>query len=208
MKKITIAACFLVAFSVSGELYSPGARLDDFLTGTNYAIGSVITPAGKGGGAVWLDVDIQDPSVGILKVNETFGGSFGAYKWFEVSVDTEIDDHFVSSTTPFYSAYDPANFPTGISMFNNVSFYMAFWEDSDDPSYGFPGNDVYGWAELMWDGAGLHLLDSAAENDGVGIIAGRYEQVPEPSSVLLLAFGSGGILFYRRAKRRRFGAPY
>jgi len=31
---------------------------------------------------------------------------------------------------------------------------------------------------------------------GVGVI-------PEPSSVLLLTFGSGNVLFYRRAKQRQ-----
>jgi hypothetical protein len=58
--------------------------------------------------------------------------------------------------------------------------------------------DVYGWARLRNDGGSLVLLDSAMAYGGSGIYIGTTQQVPEPSSALLLVVGFAGLLYRRR----------
>ena len=92
---------------------------------------------------------------------------------------------------------------TSVQTFSlNETKYYAYWEDVfgtlDDPD----SADNYGWVSLTYTGSDLEITDSSTALGG-GIIVGTYTQIPEPSSVLLLTFGSGGILFYRRAKRRQ-----
>ncbi|VGO19837.1 PEP-CTERM sorting domain-containing protein [Pontiella sulfatireligans] len=94
--------------------------------------------------------------------------------------------------------------------FNTVTFsmnetkYFSCWADMfgspkpDEPD----SSDDYGWVSLTYTGTGLAISDSATATSG-GIIVGTDTQIPEPSSVLLITIGSGGILFYRRAKRRQ-----
>ena len=82
----------------------------------------------------------------------------------------------------------------------NETKYFAYWTDTD---WSPPDDqDYYGWVGLTYTGTELVISDSATAVGG-GIIVGTYTQIPEPSSVLLLSMGAGGILFYRRAKRRQ-----
>jgi len=196
MKNLIVFFLAVFVNSSMSELFYPGAYLTPF--GLNYTIGSSTLPNGEGEGAgIWLAIDNGNPSIPILRPD---GGTLGiSHVWYETTKDTIIDAEFATNTTSFYSNFDPSDLSGEIQMNHNEPFIMAFRLGGSEPS----SYDIYGWAELMYDGSDLHLLDSAAENDGVGIIAGQYVQVPEPSSVLLLTFGSGSILFYRRAKRRQ-----
>ena len=108
--------------------------------------------------------------------------------------------------TPSYANSNSILVPgTSIQTFTlNETKYFAYWED-DMMSTGTPVvEDNYGWVSLTHTVSGLSISNSATAIGG-GIIVGTYTQIPEPSSVLLLMFGSGSILFYRRAKCRQQG---
>jgi hypothetical protein len=182
------------------DLYVPGAGLGAW--GENaYAIGSSTLPNGEGDGAsIWV---VADPLTYLLSIDESWGGTLGiGHEWFLVSDGTVINADFVLNTTPFYSIFDPLNF-SGEILMSTQPFMLAFWLDADGPiGDRQPGiGDVFGWAELAYDGTTLTLVDSAAENDGVGIIAGQYQQVPEPATLLLFGLGGAGAWFLRRNKR-------
>jgi hypothetical protein len=131
-----------------------------------------------------MNVDTSSPLSPFL---EPYTGTAGiAHVWYETVVNTVIDADFATTAPSFFNAFD---FSVGqIEMSIYETFFVAFWLDAT--SSGIPdANDVYGWAELMWNGTDLLLLDSAAENSGVGIIAGQYQVVPEPATILLFCVG-------------------
>ena len=180
------------------ELFTPGSYLSG--SANDYTIWGWTEPNENGlGAAIWVETD---PNNFLLTMNSDIGGTVGiGHSWYAVAESTAIDADFASNTTPFYSIYDSGNFSQSIDM-SSQPFMLAFWLDANGTDVP-DTNDTFGWAKFTYDGSTLNLIDSAAENDGVGIYAGQYQQVPEPSSVLLLTMGAGGILFYRRAKRHQ-----
>jgi len=190
-----------------GGLLIPGASLTNY-SGNAYGIyadnGLDDSDPGWAGAAIDLDVTPINSLQGILDPG-FFSSLTPGHMWYEVEKNQTLDSSFIlNSIDAFHighSAYTHL-VEESITMNSDDSFYLGFWIDHGVSS-GPDAGDVFGWAELMYDGDTLHLLDSAAENDGVGIYAGQYQQVPEPSSVLLLTIGAGGILFYRRSKQRQ-----
>jgi len=85
-------------------------------------------------------------------------------------------------------------------------FYLGFQLDAP-PNPAFPDVPVfiYGWAALLWDGTELTLVDSAAEMSGVGLYAGTYNAIPEPSAAGLLLVGVAALVVRRRHTRRPGG---
>jgi hypothetical protein len=124
------------------------------------------------------------------------------HMWYEVSLDDVIDPSFVlTSPTAFMEACSPQYehvVEVPIQMEVSEPFYVGFWIDDWDLTGVPKPGDVFGWAQLVYDGTTLHLLDSAAENAAPGIVAGRYQSVPEPSVLILLVLGAGGITVLRR----------
>lgn len=147
-----------------------------------------------------LELAAGGPSSGVLQSGA--GGSLTpGHMWYAVAVGQVLDPAFVqNSPTAFAVAFEPdyahvAEEPLQVSV--SEPFYLGVWIAQGRfavPSSG----DVFGWAELVYDGTSLRLLDSAAENARPGIFVGRYEAVPEPSSVLLFAFGAMSL--YRRLR--------
>lgn len=178
-------------FSLYADLYVPGAVLSPF---SDYILGSSTEPDGGGDGAgVFLNIVPVDAVQSILTVNTMYYGTVGInHIWYEVDKDTIFNATYVAATTPFFDMSDYSSVGQ-INMIHNQSFFIGFYLEGGD-------NGVYGWAELIYDGSSLHLLDSAAENDGVGIIAGQYQQVPEPATILLFSLGGFGTWLLRRNK--------
>ena len=182
-----------------GELIIPGASLFDW-GGNDYSIFG-----GSSTGLLGSTLDVKVDSTGLpILLNSESSTLTPGNIWYEVAYGTAIDANYVlDSTTAFHNGYHDAFEHLTIepiTITSSALFYVGFWiSDGYSPKEG----DVFGWAKLSYNGTVLQLLDSAAENDGVGIYAGQYQQVPEPSSVLLLTMGAGGILFYRRSKQRQ-----
>jgi hypothetical protein len=147
------------------------------------------------GAAFGVTVDTSNPLLPVLHPAEGTGTIGIGHVWYEATEGQTIDSDFALSTAPFFSIYGVED--GEIQMMPDVSFYLAFRLGGSEPG---PG-DVYGWAELVWDGSELQILDSAAENDGVGIIAGQYQQVPEPATLLLFGLGGLGAWLLRRNRR-------
>lgn len=195
------AFIFLVLFAGSqvmtsyADLYTPGAWMSPYGSGTNPALTSWTLPNEQGAGAyLYMLVDVSNPAMPVLTPD--YGTVGIGHSWYETTVDTAIDYNYAISTTPFYAE---SSSDGEIQMTLNLPFYMAFKLGDRESSNSW---DTYGWAELMWDGSELQILDSAAENSGVGIIAGKYEAVPEPATILLFGLGGLGAWLLRRNKAR------
>ncbi len=91
-----------------------------------------------------------------------------------------------------------------IAMPLNDIFYLGFRLDCDTylPPYYIPSHFIYGWAALLWDGTELMLVGSAAETSGVGLYAGTYTPIPEPSMAGLLLAAVAVVLRRSRSHAR------
>ena len=129
--------------------------------------------------------------------------------WFATQYGTAIDASAMEDADYLVNA-DPVEFGSIYMPLNQV-FYLGFQLDGPPaPDYPHPPlYYVYGWASLLWDGTELTLVDSAAETTGVGIYAGTYDAIPEPTSAGLLLAGIAAALLRRRrphsSLRRRDG---
>jgi len=83
-----------------------------------------------------------------------------------------------------------------INMTVDQPFYLAFALYGD--IHPVP---IYGWAELVYDGTTLSLVDSAAETTGVGIYTGTYNEIPEPYTAGLALTGFAVMAIRRRLRR-------
>ncbi len=201
--KTNIAILSLVAItglSVRGDIIVPGASLTG--GGSVYEVYSdngLDVDDGRWLGAL---IDLNITSVGpsqALLAQGMFSSLTPGHMWYAVSPDQPIDPGLVQgSTTAFHVGFAPGYehvTEVPILMTSGAPFLLGFWiGPSPVPTSG----DVFGWAELMYDGSTLHLLDSAAETTRPGIFAGRYEAIPEPSSMLLLSLAVIGL--YRRMR--------
>lgn len=86
-----------------------------------------------------------------------------------------------------------------IEMPYNQVFYLGFQLDGGGADY---TAYIYGWAALLWNGTDLTLVGSAAETTGVGIYAGTYTPIPEPSAAGLLLAGLAVLAMRRRHTQR------
>ena len=138
-----------------------------------------------------------------LTVTDRGGGNY------DLSDDTLIPYRLFSANYGLEFTYSNINWNTQLltSKTSSQTFSVnetklyTFWEDLPGSDLNTPDqDDYYGWFSLTHTGSELLISDSATATSG-GIIVGTYTQIPEPSSALLLTMGSGGILFYRRAKR-------
>lgn len=207
MKVIIMAIALLVLSVVQcvhAALITPGARLSS--RGENvYQIaadnGLSSDDPNFFGAAIFPEVIPGSPTWATLTIGLA-GSLTPGHMWYEVYPDQFIDPDFVlGSPTAFYEGFSPDYdhvVEQPIHMDVSVPFLLGFWI-ADWASTGEPDSgDVFGWAELVYDGTTLQLLDSAAENAQPGIVAGRYEAIPEPSNFALIVLGVGGIGLTRR----------
>ena len=122
--------------------------------------------------------------------------------WFETAVGAPIDSQ-TAMTPPFaHNLGDEFGEYAPVHLRLNEIFYLGFWFDVDEDTVPSDTVDIYGWASLLWDGTELTLVDSAAETTGVGIYAGTYDAIPEPTSAGLLLAGIAAALLRCRPRRR------
>jgi hypothetical protein len=155
------------------------------------------------GGASWMNVNympyISGSPGGVGYFSATSALAAWRTAFYFVQLNDTINAALVTSADAFCDNGVDSSEWLDFSAFSAspndlINFYMGYWIDDGL-------NGVYGWAELVYDGTTLTLVDSAAENDGVGIIAGQYQQVPEPATLLLFGLGGLGAWLLRRNKR-------
>ena len=178
-----------------GDLYAPGASVG-LWDENRFVISSSTEPDGGGAFAgIWVNVD---PLSYIMTMDQEHIGTVGVgHIWYEVQENIVIDADFANNTEPFFSMYNVGDLSGEIQMWPQP-FMLGFRLGAEEPGL----NDVFGWAEFTYDGTTLSLVDSAAENDGVGIIAGQYQQVPEPATIFLFGLGGLGAWILRRNQVR------
>ena len=155
--------------------------------GTTYSIGAD-TPEGDGAGVFMNLVWGGGPTATLTAYSATMGIG---HIWFQTEAGTPINDHAVTSSEPFLNAFTAEEGSIALTL--NKVFYLGFYLESSTA--------IYGWASLVWDGTELRLTDSAYETTGVGIYAGTYEAIPEPTTVCLLAVGCASLLLRRLARQ-------
>ena len=166
----------------------PSAGLSTWPWGS-YTIYSFLAEEYAGGAGV--DFEVQDN--GTLSLTATSVTVAVGHLWYETAYGAPVDANAVSVATPFADNIIPTRGTVNIDI--NQIFFLGFWLDAD--AGGAP-SDIYGWASLLWDGTELTLVDSAAETTGVGIYAGTYDAIPEPSAAGLLLVGIAAALLRRR----------
>jgi len=128
------------------------------------------------------------------------------HRWFATQYGAVLDASALLNAD-FLLNGDTMEFGS-IEMPYNQVFYLGFSLDEgplSGPYNNTPDHYIYGWAALLWNGTELTLVDSAAETTGVGIYAGTYNAIPEPSAAGLLLAGLAAFAMRRRHKRRPSG---
>jgi len=121
------------------------------------------------------------------------------FSWYTVNEGQVIDAALVATTTPYVSNCGPYN-PTTLTLSIGDRFLLGVWLDADDNNTTSAG-DCYGWVRLERTATGLNLVDSGVADSGVGIIAGTFETVPEPSTFALIFFALGPITLWQILRR-------
>jgi len=169
------------------------------LESATHVIGSDVS---LGGAGVWLEVVCGLGLEATLHARNVTVGI--GHKWFTTQYGIVLDASALVKADYLANAYT-MEFGS-IEMPYNQVFYLGFQLDAP-PNPAFPDVPVfiYGWAALLWDGTELTLVDSAAEMSGVGLYAGTYNAIPEPSAAGLLLVGVAALVVRRRHTRRPGG---
>ena len=162
-----------------------GGSIGDYAMGTR-------TLSGAG---AWIEMNLVY-SGGATATLMALGGTAGlGHIWFQTDAGAPINAAAVSSAVPFARMQGGVVEMGSVTLTRFVPIYMAFFIDGD-PLH----EATYGWASLVWNGTALRLTDSAYETTGVGIYAGTYTAIPEPSAEGLIAAGLSALAL--RRKRR------
>ena len=128
------------------------------------------------------------------------GSGYTTYAHGDAIPGKETDANYGGLPSPWEAGGGTAENNGTYDMDGNV------WEWFESPAFEPPVSQSIRGARSGSAGASeivlrssFRLEDPPGEDEYIGF---RVAVIPEPSSVLLLMVGSGGILFYRRAKRR------
>ena len=192
---LIVSALSVLAMSArSANVVWPGATLAPDLNDT-YFIGTYVPPTG--GGVITLIIETAFPT-DHLSPDPVLPWTAGAGQiWYLAGYGDAIDAAAANAADPLADSYN--GIIGQIDLTINDPFYLSYWLGDS----GAPGSagSVYGWAQLIYDGTTLSLLDSAAETTGVGLYTGTYIPIPEPGT-LALALTSVLALGIRRLRRR------
>ena len=153
-------------------------------------------------------------------------------EWYKAAYYKPVNDGSYSlyasglDSLPTHGTTEGWNYVNSLGEFANeapnYAWEVGFGGQEQNGTYDMTGN-VFEWNEdakvpgnpedfgLIFRGGGWNsseiTLDSTYRTEGAfeqerPDLGFRIAAIPEPSSVLLLTIGSGGLLFYRRAKRR------
>lgn len=152
-------------------------------------------PIGRGLFAIYIDAlnssSFEFKAVGIAE----------EYGFYDVPLGAAFGPAFAAANNPIVSnnGIDPL---TSLQLFSlNQSKYFGYWDDRLNGN--FPdSSDNYGWVQITRTSSGL-VAASGATAIGGGIVVGTTNQIPEPSSSLLLALSLGPSLACRLPRQVR-----
>ncbi len=134
------------------------------------------------------------------------------------------------NSVPIHGTADGWNYFNGgyVNEHPNDTWTVGLGAEEQNGTYNMMGN-VQEWTESAEDGILNNLSEDRAVRGGeygafetelrstarfapppsgqVSNLGFRVAVIPEPSSMLLLTFGAGALLFHRRAQRRHLGRP-
>ena len=178
-----LAATIVLTVGISasrGEVHSGSAALfpDTALTDPGWRIETWVP---FGGGAyllVSIEYDqVTSPNHAVLHA-ETYTVGVG-HRWYESWQGCWFDAPYAASTVPFASNHGDY-FEGSMQIMPFQPFYLAYALGEIEE------RSEFGWAMFMYDMDDLLLLDSAQEDQGVGIIVGTTTALPEPSTIGML----------------------
>ncbi len=160
----------------------------------DYYVVSSDVAGDAGGAAVWMYV--EGDSTSHLLVAEYATAAVGLI-FYETDLGEPVDADAVLASDPF--AENLTGTMGSLDMAVDEIFYLGFCLSNT------PGDEdsIYGWVALIYDGTTLTLVDSAAETSGVGIYAGTYTPIPEPTTACLALTGLAVLAVGRRWRRRQ-----
>ena len=177
-----LAATIVLTVGISasrGEVHSGSAALfpDTKVTDPGWRIETVNSHSG--GAYLWVSIEydqVTSPNHAVLH-EETYTIGIG-HRWYESWQGCWFDAQYAASAVPFASNYGDY-FEGSMQIMPFQPFYLAYKLSEEKGS-------EFGWAKLMYDMDDLSLLDSAQEDQGVGIIVGTTTALPEPSTIGML----------------------
>lgn len=188
MRTKQISVTFLMSLlgaltqSASAAVIMNDAVIGPSTYGAGHVFLSLSQSIPSGQGLFAIDIETVDPSQYLF----SFAGIAEYYKFFEVAPGVSIDPTFVLQNSPIVSNDNNPGSNTQTFALNQ-SKYFGYWDDrlnGNAPD----SNDNYGWVLLTRTSSGL-VASSGATAIGGGIIVGTTNQIPEPTSTVLIALG-------------------
>lgn len=143
---------------------------------------------------------IHDNNPGFLSV-ET-GTIAYEYNWALASEGQAIDSDFFSTATLFADNSDATFADDFMPVSNGDKFFWGFWYDLDGSYDSIVGSgDYLGWAEFRFFGGELEIIQSYADDTGVGMLVGDTSPIPEGSQSALVLSVAVLTLLRRRIFR-------
>jgi hypothetical protein len=148
--------------------------------------------APPGNGLFLLEVAFETST----KFTFRYSGIAEAYSLFLTSPGVEFGADFVNTSSSFVNNWNSPGSGT-LTLGFGQSAYIGYWDNRHGPGLTATNDDLFGWARVRNQSGSLTVIDSATAIGG-GIVIGTLQQVPEPSSIMIVLLTAGVTLFRRR----------
>ena len=172
---------------------APGDIESGYLTFEHQIILTQTAPPGDG--LFLLEVGFTSSSTFLFR----YAGIAEVYSLYMADQGTIFDATYVNSQPSFVNNLNTPGENT-LTLLRGESQYIAYWDDRTipvTPDQSASDGDLYGWA-LVTNVAGELVVTESATATSTGIIVGTLQQIPEPSTTLLLIAGLSTVAIQRK----------
>lgn len=160
----------------------------------NYPYQFILTQsAPPGNGLFLLEVVHASPTTFTFRAV----GIAESFSLFLTSPGDIFGAEYVNTSTSFVKNWDSPPSAT-LSLRMGQSAYIGYWDNRTINGYRTAyATDLFGWAQVGNQGGTLTVIDGATAIGG-GIVVGTLQQIPEPTSGIMVMLSASALLLRRQ----------